>query len=135
MDATELERLADAVEDLAAREAWPPAVIMQVNLVLEEIIVNIIDYGYPDGRPGQIEVALDATPTEIHIHIEDDGDAYDPFAQAPPPDVAATLKDRPIGGLGVYLVRHYMDTCAYQRRVGRNRISLVKRLAPPSPAP
>ncbi|BBL75538.1 ATP-binding protein [Methylomagnum ishizawai] len=133
-DTAELEPLSLAVEAFGADRDWSPALVMQINLVLEEIIVNTIDYGYPDGRAGRIEVVLEADASAIHIQIEDDADAFDPFAEAPRPDIAAVLADRPIGGLGVHLVRHYMDVCAYRRVPGRNLISLVKRLPSPAPA-
>ena len=125
---TELERLAEEVESFAAGQGWPSALIMQINLVLEEIIVNTMNYGYPDGRVGNIELTMEVDPDEIRIQIEDDANPYDPFTEAPAPDLSAGLEDRPIGGLGVYLVQSYMDICMYQRAPGRNLISLVKRL-------
>jgi serine/threonine-protein kinase RsbW len=125
----ELAPLAEAVESFAEQCGWGAAVTMQINLILEEIVVNAIDYGYPDGRAGRIEVFLDASPGDIRIRIEDDGDAFDPFSQAPP-NLSANLADRPIGGLGLHLVRSYADSCAYRYVNGRNRIDLVKRLAP-----
>lgn len=127
----ELQPLAEAVECFAESHGWPPDLILQINLALEELVVNAIDYGYPDGREGHIDITLDTTPSEIWIRIEDDGDAFDPFGQ-PTPDLTGGLEERAIGGLGIHLVRSYMDSCAYIRAGGRNRVSLAKRLPPPS---
>lgn len=126
-DLDELAPLAEAVETLGDELGWEPATLMQMNLVLEELIANIVNHGYADGRPGHIEVWLDADPAEIRLRIEDDGDPFDPFAVAEP-DLSLAIEDRPIGGLGVHFVRSYTDAQAYQREDGRNRVTLVKHL-------
>lgn len=126
-DLDELGGMAEAVEALAEDAGWDDALAMQINLVLEELIANAIGYGYPDGRAGRIEVWLEANPQEIQLRIEDDGEAFDPFAQAAP-DLSLEIEERPIGGLGIHLVRSYMDSCVYRREAGRNRVILTKRL-------
>ncbi|MGZ8218496.1 ATP-binding protein [Methylomagnum sp.] len=126
-DLDALAPLAESVETLADELGWDAATSMHINLVLEELIANIVNHGYPDGRPGHIEVWLDATPGEIRLRIEDDGDPFDPFAVAEP-DLSLDIEDRPIGGLGVHFVRRYTDSQAYQYGHGRNRVTLVKRL-------
>ena len=62
----------------------------------------------------------------LAIEIADDGRAFDPL-QAPAPDIGASLQDRAMGGLGIYLVRKTMDTVAYRRQDGRNVVTLTKR--------
>lgn len=128
-DLDELAPLAEAVEAVGDELGWEPATVMRMNLVLEEIIANIVNHGYADGRPGRIEVWLDADPAEVRLRIEDDADPFDPFAVAEP-DLSLAIEDRPIGGLGVHFVRSYTDAQAYQREDGRNRVTLVKRLSP-----
>jgi serine/threonine-protein kinase RsbW len=127
-DLAELGPLAESVDSLAADLGWDDAIAMQINLVLEELIANAINYGYPDGRTGHIAVWLDADPREIRLRIEDDGDAFDPFAVVAPPDLSQDIEARPIGGLGLHFVRTYMDSCAYRYADGRNRVTLTKRL-------
>ena len=122
----ELQRLDAAVEDLGRKEQWPPDLIYQVKLVLEEVIVNIINYGHDDGEH-KIDVDLISEPDALRITIADDGRAFDPLSQAPQPDVEAALEDRPIGGLGVFLVQTLMDEAHYRREQDRNHLTLVKR--------
>lgn len=122
----ELQRLEAAVEDLGEREQWPPSLLYQVKLVLEEVIVNIVNYGY-EGGGHKIDVDLISEPDVLTIKIVDDGRAFDPLTQAPAPDVDASLEDRPIGGLGVYLVQTLMDEAHYRREQDRNHLTLVKR--------
>ncbi|MGR8934351.1 MAG: ATP-binding protein [Gammaproteobacteria bacterium] len=124
----ELSAFAEAVEIFGAEAGWDPATVMQVNLALEELIVNTIDYGYPDGRGGTIDVLIETGAGEIRITLEDDGDAFDPFALQPP-DLSLAIEDRPVGGLGIHLVRSYMDSYRYDCVNGRNRIVLDKHLA------
>ena len=123
----ELQRLEAAVEDLGEREQWPPTLLYQVKLVLEEVIVNIVNYAYEERAGHKIDVQLISEPDTLTIKIADDGRAFDPLHQAPRPDVAAPLEDRPIGGLGVYLVQTLMDEAHYRREQDRNHLTLIKR--------
>lgn len=126
-----LSPLAEDVEAFGQQAGWDDAVVMQVNLVLEELIVNAIDNGYPDGRDGNIDVVIETNSDKISIRIIDDGDAFDPFRIATP-DLSLAIEDRPIGGLGIYLVRSYMDTCDYRYVGNRNQVTLTKRLPVPA---
>jgi serine/threonine-protein kinase RsbW len=126
-DPVELGSLTETVEAFAADVGWTDDIAMQVNLVLEELLINAINYGYPDGRTGRIAVLIDAYPDEVRLRIEDDGDPFDPFAHVPP-NLSLDIEDRPIGGLGIHLVRSYMDTCTYRYVDGRNQVTLVKRI-------
>ena len=123
----ELQRLEAAVETLGEQEQWPPALLYQVKLVLEEVIVNIVNYGYEKRGGHKIDVHLISQPDTLTIKIADDGRAFDPLSQAPAPDVDANLEDRPIGGLGVYLVQTLMDEAHYRREQDRNHLTLIKR--------
>ena len=122
-----LPLLAEDVEVFGEEVAWDCAVIMQVNLVLEELIVNVINYGYPDGLSGNIDVLIEANAKEINIHITDDGDPFDPF-QNEAPDLSLAIEDRPIGGLGIYLVRNYMHSYDYSYAQNHNKVILTKQL-------
>lgn len=127
-DLAETERLACAVEDFAETVELPPALVMQLNLVLEELVTNSIKYGYRDGRGGVIEIGIEKTADALQIQIRDDGDAFDPFS-APEPDVSLEIEERAIGGLGIHLIRHFMDSYDYQYQDGHNQIRLLKQLS------
>ena len=106
----------------AARE-----VIFAANLAIEEIVSNTIKYGYPDTRQHEMTIRLTLTESALEIEITDDGNAFNPFAH-PNPDFSLPPDLRPIGGLGIHLVRHMLDDCAYVRLDGQNIVRLTKKL-------
>lgn len=120
----ELERITAVVEDLGEQDDWPPDLIFKVNLVLDELSVNIVNYG---GEASEIEVSLASDDVEVRVEISDDGRPFDPLNDAIEPDIDAPLQDRAIGGLGIHLVREMMDELHYCRKDGKNRLAMVKR--------
>lgn len=124
-----LARVAAAVEALSEALAWPPELRFHVDLVLEELVQNSVSYGFPDGRPGHVEVLIQRQDSTVLIVVEDDGDAFDPFQRAAP-DLDLPLEERAIGGLGIHFTRTLMDDYRYRRVNGRNRIELRKSLQP-----
>jgi anti-sigma regulatory factor (Ser/Thr protein kinase) len=127
--ADQLERLSSAIEALGEEDEWPPDLIFRVNLALEELGLNIINHGYADGCH-EIEFKLTSEAESVTIEVTDDGKPFDPLQDAPTPDVTAPLEDRPVGGLGLHLVRTLMDEMRYRREGGRNHLTLVKLRAP-----
>ena len=122
----ELGRITDAVDDLGHREDWSNDLLFRVHLVLEELVLNIIDYGFDDGKDDhELEVILMSEDDNLTIEITDDGIPFDPLHDAKIPDTDAPLEDRPIGGLGVHLVRTMMDEVSYRREDGKNHLTLV----------
>ncbi len=124
----ELETITAAVEDLGEREGWPPELVYRVNLALEELGFNIMNHGYDEGLH-EFEITLISEADTLTIEIVDDGRPFDPLNDAPQPDTGAPIEDRPIGGLGVHLVRTMMDEMHYRRESGRNHLTLVARRA------
>jgi len=120
----QLERITAAVEDFAERDDWPPDLTFKVHLVLDELSVNVVNYG---GDASEIEVSLASDAEVVRVAIIYDGHPFDPLHEAPEPDIDAPLDERPIGGLGIYLVREMMDELHYSRENGRNRLAMVKR--------
>ncbi len=120
----QLERITAAVEEFAERDDWPPDLTFKVHLVLDELSVNVVNYG---GGASEIEVSLASDADVVRVEIADDGQPFDPLHEAPVPDIDAPLEERPIGGLGIYLVREMMDELHYSRENGRNRLAMVKR--------
>ena len=118
-------RLAQAIEVLGDEQGWDAALSFQVDLVLEELVQNVIAYGYPDGRPGEVLISIDAVHGGLRMRVEDDGDAFDPLG-LPVPDLEASIADRNIGGLGIHFARTLTDSQNYQRVNGRNCVELIK---------
>ncbi len=126
-DLSELERLHDAVAELGEVGNWPPDLVFQVDLVLEELIVNTVNYGYDDDARHGIEIALTSDADVFTVEIIDDGHAFNPLSDAPEPDLDAEIGDRPIGGLGIHLMRVMMDEVNYRREQDKNYLTLIKR--------
>lgn len=123
----ELDRVSAAIEDFGLEANWPMDVVFKVNLALEEIVLNVMNYGH-DGGMHEIEISLCAEENALTIEIVDDGRPFDPLNDAPIPDVNAELDERNIGGLGVHLVRKMMDDVRYRRAEGKNYLTLVTSL-------
>ncbi len=126
-DLGELERVHDAVAELGEVGDWPPDLVYQVDLVLEELIVNTVNYGYDDDARHEIEVTLTSDEDVFTVEIIDDGHAFNPLKDAPEPDLDAGIEDRPIGGLGIHLMRVMMDDVHYRREENKNHLTLIKR--------
>ncbi|MFD2233870.1 ATP-binding protein [Phaeospirillum tilakii] len=123
----EVARLLAAFEAFAAGHGLPHKVTMQVMLALEELAVNIVRHAFPEGGRHRIEIGLELGADHLVCDLRDDGLAFDPFAQAPPPDLTGSTAERRVGGLGVHLVRRMMDEVAYRRDGGINHTRAVKR--------
>ena len=127
-DQSEVGKLSRLVEAFGDVHDLPPQSIFSVNLALEEVVTNIIRYAYNDhGVPHPIVVRLAFEDGVLAAQVEDDGRAFNPL-DAPPPDIDASLEERPIGGLGIHLVRSMMDSVEYRRDHGRNVFIMKKRL-------
>jgi serine/threonine-protein kinase RsbW len=129
-DPAEIDRLGVEVEHFGTSYALPPATVFAVNLALEEVITNIISYGYDDNsREHVIGVALSVVDGAVLATVDDDGRFFDP-GNAREPDVTVPLEQREVGGLGVLLVRKLMDDVTYRRSGSRNRLTLRKQINP-----
>ena len=100
--------------------------VFRINLVLEELGLNIIDYGHDEGVH-EFDICLTSEEGAITIEVVDDGKPFDPLNDAPQPDLASDLEDRRVGGLGLHLVRTTMDDMSYRRDQGKNHLTLVAR--------
>jgi serine/threonine-protein kinase RsbW len=127
-DLAALAEIAARVERFGAEQRLPPDVMNALNVALDEAVSNALNHGYDAGARGNIAVRLRRQPDSVLVEIEDDGRPFDPL-QAPPPDLTSPLAERPIGGLGVHIIRNLMDEVTYARVDGRNILKLVKHLA------
>jgi serine/threonine-protein kinase RsbW len=119
----ELGPLADAVNAFVEGHDLSPAVGFAANLAIEEMVSNIIKYGYDDKTRREITVVLALTDTRLKITIGDDSRPFDPLAE-PMPDTNVPLADRSVGGLGIYLVRKSVREMRYTRKDGRNTLDI-----------
>lgn len=126
-DLSELGRLTQAITDYCESSGLSQQILFALNLSLEEVVANVMSYGYEDDQEHLIVIRISCTDGGLHIEVEDDGIAFNPLEQKPP-DIDAPIEERPIGGLGIHLVRHYMDALEYRRDNERNILSMKKSL-------
>lgn len=97
-------------------------------LAIEEWVVNVINYAYPKGMRGHVEMTADVRDGVLTVVVKDHGAPFDPTQHAEV-DINASLEDRTIGGLGIHLVRTIMDTMDYERTAdGYNKVTLKKKI-------
>jgi anti-sigma regulatory factor (Ser/Thr protein kinase) len=125
----DLSSLQKSVCDFLERHAAQAGVVYNVCLAVEEVLTNTIKYGYADALPHEIAVSVALTPEEAILVIEDDARAFDPQA-APEPDLTLPMEQRPIGGLGLHLVRALSSRMDYRRQEGKNILEIHFRRAP-----
>ena len=118
--------LAETVEGFAAAESLSSGVSGKLNLVLDELITNSINYGLQGVVEPHLELRLAGAGgvDALEAVLVDNGLPFDPFSEAPVPDTTLELDERPIGGLGVMFVKQFTESADYERANGMNRITL-----------
>lgn len=131
----EIGALVDALVPWASEAQVPLATVQAVHLMLDELITNVVEHGYPASQHGEIHVTVWQSPGQLDVQVRDHARAYDPLS-AREPDLTADIETRAIGGLGIHFVRQLADEVRYERRSenGRetNLVHIVKRYAPPT---
>jgi anti-sigma regulatory factor (Ser/Thr protein kinase) len=122
---SEIVRLSEFVEQFAAVHHLSSDDALAVNLVLDEIAINVIRHGYDDDREHDILIVLTLDGSVLTIQVEDDGRPFNPM-DAPAPDLTLPVEERPLGGLGIHLVRMSVDDMAYRRDGDRNVLTMHK---------
>ena len=117
----ELKRLGEWVQTWTHADA--PHVSHAVQLCLEEAVSNIVMYGADIGNSLDISVELERNGEALVARIEDNGRPFDP-TRASPPTLAASLEEAKVGNLGIALMRSFATEMKYERRLGRNRLTL-----------
>ena len=119
---TAIEELSRWMEDQQAA----PAAAYLATLALEELVTNSIKYGYDDQAEHVIQVEVELGPDGMTMVVEDDGHPFNPLEQMEP-DTNLPIEERPIGGLGLHLLRKLSDRMEYVWKNGRNRVTLQKK--------
>ena len=127
-DLKRVPRLNEFIDDVSEANGFDMATIMQINLAIEEAVVNVMNYAYPEGTKGDITIEAKSNGTEMIFIISDTGKPFDPTAK-PEVDITKSAEDRAIGGLGIHLIRQIMDRINYERIDGHNILTLIKKLS------
>jgi len=126
-DMHEVVRLSEFTKSVFARMKIEKSLAHQLRLGIEEAVVNVIEYAYPPGQKGDIDLQILYDGQRFKVVITDKGVAFDPTAKATA-DTSLSAEDRQIGGLGILLVRELMDVVNYERIKGCNVLTLLKNI-------
>ncbi len=126
-EAAHLPQLTTFLRQFWSSASLPARGCVAFELALEEIFLNVVMHGTATGAIPQVQISLARTPEAVTMTVEDDGPGFDPLT-LPPPELTAGVEERPVGGLGVFLVRKMMDAVSYARIAGRNQLRMAKRL-------
>ena len=121
-------RAGEIIEDILAVETFSTQqeMMFTFNLVCEEIVTNVVNYAYPADSDGPLTIEVDETDDAVVLTFIDNGTPFNPLAKDPP-DTSLPPEERPIGGLGIFLVQQMMDDVAYRYVDGRNVFTVKKK--------
>lgn len=123
-----LEGISAQVDQMAEEDGWSPKLLYLIQLCLEELALNAMTYGRQKGL-SEFQVSINPGVEEVVVELHDNGAAFDPTKDAPIPDPDAPMEDRPIGGLGIFLIREMVDDLVYRREEGWNHLTITIRRA------
>ena len=128
-DIETIPQLSEFVETFCEEQMVDMSITLSLNLASEEAVVNVMSYAYPAGTYGEVLVKAIADDKVLTFIISDNGIPFDPTAKADV-DTSLSAEERPIGGLGIHLVKQIMDSVDYQYTDGRNVLTLKKNIHP-----
>jgi len=126
-DVKEIERLNKLVRQFGELHDVPSRTLYSVNLALDELVTNVMLYGYEEAAGREVTVRIVTAGSELVASVTDDGRHFNPL-EAPKPNLDAPLEDRELGGLGIHLVRSLMDHVTYSREEDKNVLTVRKRI-------
>lgn len=121
----ELSSLAEKIDNLAEEWELPMVLAMNINLVIEEAVSNIIFYAFTDNDKHEIGISVSLNNSQLTIKITDNGIPFNPLLQQQP-DITLPAEERPVGGLGIFLISQIMDNMHYTRQKNQNILTLIK---------
>ncbi|MBR2151285.1 MAG: ATP-binding protein [Prevotella sp.] len=126
-DIDTIPQLSEFIECMAEEAGLDMAFTMSLNLAIEEAVVNVMTYAYPEGTTGMVNILMKVDGQQFTCILKDSGTPFDPTL-TPEADTSLSAEERPIGGLGIHLVRQIMDNVSYEYSKGQNVLTLTKRL-------
>jgi anti-sigma regulatory factor (Ser/Thr protein kinase) len=124
-DVRELDKLSRIMTRFTEICRLPKRIGLELNLVMEELFTNLIRYGYADAHLHLIRVAVSYENAAVTLCIQDDGMPFN-LLQTPAPDTKCGLEERTVGGLGIHLIKEFMDEIVY-RRIGNQNILMMRK--------
>jgi len=127
-DINTIPQLNEYIDSVCEDMGLDMATSMSLNLALEEAVVNVMNYAYPEGTKGTVNIETIADNTQITFIISDSGKFFDPTAKEEV-DTTLSAEERPIGGLGIHLIRQIMNHVVYERKDDKNILKLTKNIS------
>ena len=121
----QLAILSEAMERIGEEHGLAPKTLFQMQIALDEMVSNVIKYAWPDGGDHEIRVRITASTGQVAIEIADDGRPFNPLAAPEPPQPPPGRRPRP-GGVGIHMLKQFMEKIEYARIDGQNRLTLTK---------
>lgn len=126
-DIQEMDKLEPFLNDFFDRNKLDMSLLPQMDLALEEAIANVIMYAYPEGQKGTVEIALEMKEGHLQTCVSDAGTPFNPLQQ-PDAKLSSSIEERPIGGLGIHLIKEIMDEVVYQYKDGKNILTMIRKI-------
>ena len=124
---SELKALKRYLSNWGGEIGLPSISILRINICLDELFTNIVSYGYDDNQEHMIKFTLKGDNEFVIINIEDDGIPFNPLEKIDP-DFPDNVENAKIGGLGILIIRELMDNVSYERRSGKNELTMRKNI-------
>jgi len=125
-EVNELNNVLAFIDALLEEHETPMKLMMPIDVSIEELFVNIASYAYGDDK-GDAEIKVSFSGDDVAITLKDSGFEFDPTAKKDP-DITASAEERGIGGLGIFMVKKYMDDVSYVRENGYNILTITKKI-------
>ena len=129
-DVREVEKLGSFVKQVAESLSLDKSLTGRLRLAVEETVVNVMEYAYPQGTTGDVNIRATSNGRRLKFIISDSGIPFNP-TEVTAADTTLSAEERPIGGLGILLVRELMDSINYERINGQNVLTLTKSIHNP----
>ena len=126
-DVHEVSKLSTFQKSFYEKMNLEKSLASQLRLAVEEAVVNVIEYAYPYGTEGSVEVTMMYDGHQLKVVIDDSGIPFDPTIEKKA-DITLSAEERRVGGLGILLVRELMDTINYEHVNGHNILTLTKKI-------
>ena len=120
--------MSEFLQSIWAERGWNPEDLARVNLVAEEALANVINYSHPQDATERISLALKPLADGLMLTLTDAGQEFNPLQEAPEADITSGAEERPVGGLGIYLIRQYAEALEYERLDNHNILRIKIKL-------
>ena len=124
-DLSDIAKVDEMLDEFAEQFGIPPAIAVTFHVIFDDLLNNVISYGFNDGQRHFIDISLELAANSLIVSIADDGMPFNPLDETAP-DTKLSIEDRQIGGLGIHLAIKMVDDVRYQRTADKNVLTLTK---------